>query len=193
MLRQVVNRLFQVLALYGPGATSFRVWLHRRRGVRIGDGAFIGTGVILETEYPQLVQIGNNVTISIRAVVIGHFLDVANDRLARGEPSVVIEDEAYIGPNSVILHNVRIGRGSVVAAGSVVNKDVPPGVLVQGNPAKPIARCRVPLLESCPYRKFVAGLAPLREDTRDDTRDDTGKDARDDAHVNARGNLRDQA
>ena len=166
MFGRVLNRLLQVVALYGPGATSLRVRLHRWRGVRIGSGVFIGTAAILETEYPQLVSIGNNVTISIRAVVIGHFQDAANDHVARGEPSVVIEDDVYIGPNSVILHNVRIGRGSVVAAGSVVNRDVPPGVLVQGNPAKAVARCRVPLTSSCPYRKFVAGLAPLREDSK---------------------------
>ena len=48
----------------------------------------------------------------------------------------VIEDDVMIGANSVILEGVKIGSGSVVAAGSVVTKDVPEGVVVAGSPAK---------------------------------------------------------
>jgi len=50
--------------------------------------------------------------------------------------AVNIEDEVWIGAHSVILKGVRIGRASVVAAGSVVNCDVPAGVVVGGVPAK---------------------------------------------------------
>lgn len=49
---------------------------------------------------------------------------------------VVIENDAWIGCNSIILKGVTIGEGSIVAAGSVVTKDVPAGVVVAGNPAK---------------------------------------------------------
>jgi acetyltransferase-like isoleucine patch superfamily enzyme len=49
---------------------------------------------------------------------------------------VVIEDDVWIGTNSTILPGVTIGRGSIVAAGSVVTKDVPPNVVVAGVPAK---------------------------------------------------------
>lgn len=49
---------------------------------------------------------------------------------------IVIEDDAWIGCNSIILKGVTIGEGSIVAAGSVVTKSVPPNVLVAGNPAK---------------------------------------------------------
>ena len=48
----------------------------------------------------------------------------------------VIEDDVMIGANSVILEGVKIGFGSVVAAGSVVTTDVPEGVVVAGSPAK---------------------------------------------------------
>jgi acetyltransferase-like isoleucine patch superfamily enzyme len=48
---------------------------------------------------------------------------------------VFIEDDVFIGTNSLILKGVIIGRGSVVGAGSVVRQDVPPGVVVAGNPA----------------------------------------------------------
>ena len=50
--------------------------------------------------------------------------------------SVIIEDDVWIGLKSTILKGVTIGRGAVVAAGSVVTKDVPPFTLVAGNPAR---------------------------------------------------------
>lgn len=49
-----------------------------------------------------------------------------------------IFDNCFIGANSNILYNVKIGPNSIVAAGSVVTKDVPPGIIVGGNPAKQI-------------------------------------------------------
>jgi acetyltransferase-like isoleucine patch superfamily enzyme len=53
----------------------------------------------------------------------------------REEP-VIIEDDVWIGCNAVVLKGVRIGRGAVVGAGSVVTKSVPPYVIVAGNPAR---------------------------------------------------------
>jgi acetyltransferase-like isoleucine patch superfamily enzyme len=49
---------------------------------------------------------------------------------------VVIEDDVWLGFNSTVLKGVKIGKGSIVAACSVVTKDVPPNVIVAGNPAK---------------------------------------------------------
>jgi acetyltransferase-like isoleucine patch superfamily enzyme len=51
---------------------------------------------------------------------------------------VVIEDDVWIGQRAVILPGVTIGRGSVVAIGSVVMTSVPPNVLVAGNPARQV-------------------------------------------------------
>ena len=51
---------------------------------------------------------------------------------------IVIEDDAWIGMNCIILKGVTVGRGAVVGAGSVVTKDVPPWTLVAGNPARVI-------------------------------------------------------
>jgi acetyltransferase-like isoleucine patch superfamily enzyme len=163
-LRQLVNRFLQLLALYAPGATSVRVWLHRRRGVAIGRGTFIGTDAIIETARPELVFIGDEVTISIRAIVIAHFRDTT--RAERGEGgerySVRIEDEAFVGPGAIVLPGVTIGRGAVVAAGSVVTNSVPPLTLVQGNPARPVARCGIPLAVTTSARDFYRSLTPIR-------------------------------
>ena len=76
-------------------------------------------------------------------------------------PSVVIEDEAYVGPGSMIMPNVTVGRGAVVTAGSVVTKSVPPMTVVRGNPAEPIARCGIPMLLDTPMKDFFRSLRPL--------------------------------
>lgn len=86
-------------ALYAPGADTLRVRMHRARGVRIGDGTFISTGALIETAFPELVWIGANVLIGIRAV-IAHF----RDGLPLSEiPPVRMEDDVFIGPGAIVL------------------------------------------------------------------------------------------
>ena len=140
----IKKRLFQVLALYAPGSTTLRVRLHRARGVRIGQRVMIGTDVMIDTSCPHLVSIGNNVQIGIRSVFIAHFGDMTRTD-PDADPTIRVEDDVYIGPSVTILPNVTIGTGAVVTAGSVVNQSVPPASVVQGNPARPVARCAVPL------------------------------------------------
>ena len=83
------------------------------------------------------------------------------------EPTIRVQDDVYIGPSCTILPNVTIGRGSVVAAGSVVNQSVPPGTVVQGNPAHPVAHCSVPLAWRS-YQDFARHLSPYgRRDRRE--------------------------
>jgi len=55
---------------------------------------------------------------------------------------VVIEDDVFIGMNCLVLKGVTLGRGCVVGAGSVVTRDVPPGMVAAGNPAKVIGEVR---------------------------------------------------
>ena len=73
VVRALLIRLLQVVALYAPGSMSVRVRLHRLRGVRIGTDVFIGTDVLLETSRPELIWIGDRVVLSIRCSVIAHF------------------------------------------------------------------------------------------------------------------------
>jgi acetyltransferase-like isoleucine patch superfamily enzyme len=91
---------------------------------------WIGYDAIIETSRPDLVTIGDRATVQIRATVIAHF---------REQLGVVIEEDATVGAGAIVLPNVTIGRGSIVTAGSVVTKSVPPKTMVQGNPAQPIA------------------------------------------------------
>ena len=62
---------------------------------------------------------------------------------ARGLP-IVIEDHVWIGANCIVLPGVRIGRGAVVGAGSVVTKDVPPMAVAAGNPARVVRQFEDP-------------------------------------------------
>lgn len=155
------NRLFQWIALYAPGYKSTRVWLHRMRGVSIGENVSIGLAVIIETAYPSLVSIGNNVTIGMRTIIIGHLRDSTSEARVRHQHTVHLEDDVYIGPGVIILPNVTIGQGSVVSAGSVVSRSIPPRTLVRGNPAEPIAHCAVSLGGGIAYEEFVKGLSPI--------------------------------
>jgi acetyltransferase-like isoleucine patch superfamily enzyme len=119
----------------------------------------IGTSAILETAHPELIWIGDNVAIGIRNVIIGHFSDSIDRNREASCPTVRIYNNVYIGPNVTILPNVTIGEGSVITAGSVVNKSVAPGTMVQGNPARPVAICGVPLVgEGRTYEEFLRHL-----------------------------------
>jgi len=110
--------------------------------LRIGDHTYLG--------YELRISVGREVTIGRYCYIAdrvsiadhdGHPLDA--DARRRREPvspdrirPVVIEDDVWIGSRSIILKGVRIGRGAVVGAGSVVTSDVPPGAVACGNPAR---------------------------------------------------------
>ncbi len=161
-VRGALIRVLQLVALWAPGANTFRVRLHRMRGVTIGHNVFIGTAVMLETSRPELIRIGDDVTISMRATVIAHFRGIAPAERGKARYSVIIEDQAFIGPGTIILEGVIVGRGAVVTAGSVVTGSVAPMTMVRGNPATPIARLERPLVEQTPIGEFLRGLRPVR-------------------------------
>ena len=97
--------------------------------------------------YPELISIGNNVTVASDVRFYEH--DEVNrlwnnDSTYNGKyvpykkGKIVIEDNVVIGARSIILYDVTIGHHSIVAAGSVVTKDVLPYTIVGGNPARVI-------------------------------------------------------
>jgi acetyltransferase-like isoleucine patch superfamily enzyme len=146
------NRFLQGLAMTAPGGFRLRVMLHRMRGVKIGEGVWIGSGVMIETAHPSEVAIGDRVIIGIRSTILAHFMEVTGVR---------IEDDVYIGACAVILPGVTIGKGSVVSGGSVVTTSVPPMTVVQGNPAKRVAKCGIPLGMKTSRAEFMQNLKKL--------------------------------
>ena len=95
--------------------------------VKIGSGTMIEGSVYI----PPMSRIGKNVFIGPAAVL-------TNDPYPPSKKmvGVTIEDEAVIGARAVLKAGIRVGRRAVVAMGAVVTKDVPPGKVVMGVPAR---------------------------------------------------------
>jgi serine acetyltransferase len=156
--RRLLNRALHLLARQLPGATGLRIHLHRWRGVTVGSNVFIGDEVYLENEYPDRVEIQDGVQISVRAIVLAH---------TRGPGRVVIEKNAYVGPNAVIVTSagktLRIGEGAVIGAGVVITKDVQARLFIPPHAAIPVATVTVPLAAAERIDDFIRGLVPLRK------------------------------
>jgi len=84
----------------------------------------------------ELIKIGNNVKIGA-GVKIGDN-DDHDDILDTKQAPVIIEDDVFIGMNSIVLKGVTIEKGTIIGAGSVVTKSIPAGVVAAGNPCKVI-------------------------------------------------------
>lgn len=118
-----------------------------RDQVEIGDNAVIMMGALINigAVIGKNTMIDMNVTLGGRATV-GDNCHIGAGTVLAGviEPPsaqpVIVEDDVLIGANCTVLEGVRIGKGSVVAAGAVVIKDVEPGTVVAGIPAREIKK-----------------------------------------------------
>lgn len=115
----------------------------RRPGAQLTIGCGFGmTGGTICAE--QSITIGDHVWVGGNCTITDtdfHPLDLErrlSHPLDGATAPVVIEDGVFIGMQSLILKGVRIGARSVIGAGSVVTRDIPPGVIAAGNPAKVI-------------------------------------------------------
>lgn len=111
--------------------------------VTIGNDVYLGPGTQITS--PTSVIIGDRVMFGPQVMLIGGDHDLSNTevplRFAPAPPNpppIVIEDDAWIGARATILKGVRIGRGAVVGAASLVTRDVPPLAIAVGNPCRVI-------------------------------------------------------
>lgn len=107
--------------------------------IRLGEDCGL-TGATLVAA--SRIEIGDRVLIGANATLVDtdfHPLDAEQRRRdvnAGATAPVYVEDDVFIGMNAIILKGVRLGAGSTVGAGSVVARDVPPGAVVAGSPAR---------------------------------------------------------
>lgn len=155
-LRQMLRRLSWVYRLRRSGLMAWRRWRHGLKHVDATfymlPGSFVSSDLVAR-EYAFIntgcwvcprVTMGRYVMLGPQVTIIGadHRFDVPGRPMifaGRPEmPETVLEDDVWIGANATILAGVRIGRGSVIAAGAVVTKDVPAYEIHGGVPAKKI-------------------------------------------------------
>jgi len=139
-------RIGRGVNLSGRSCFYFLRGMPESPSLEFGDRVFVGNGCTFSVA--KQISVGSDCLIAAGVRVHdndGHPLDaarrIAGDPLTPEETApVVIEDGVWVGADSVILKGVRIGRHSVVGAGSIVTGDIPPDSLAAGNPAKVIRR-----------------------------------------------------
>ena len=158
LIRRVNNRILHLIARFSPGAETFRPYIHKLRGVKIYGHIFIGDDVYIENEYPECVEIHDGAQVVLGTMIVAHF---------RGAGQIIIKKNVWIGPNCVIAANPKqrltIGEGAVVAASSVVTRNVEPYTFVGGAPAKLIAMVTVPMTLKTTFDAFKKGLTPIKK------------------------------
>lgn len=115
------------------------VFRYRMLGVQIGENVFVSHKAKIDTTYPGSIVIGDGCYITYGATILAHDHSVYR-RIPRsqdnGKGRVILEENVFVGAHAIILRNVIICRNSIISAGAVVTKDVPPNAIVAGNPAR---------------------------------------------------------
>jgi acetyltransferase-like isoleucine patch superfamily enzyme len=154
MLRSIVEKLLRFFAfekgkyigLYlkfcRPRNDEYAEFLKRQGKLNsIGKQCRINIGANITN--PEYVRLGNNVTLS-DCTLLGHdgvvgVLNIAYGVKLDSVGKIDVKDNVFIGHGAIILPGITIGPNAIVAAGAVVTKDVLPGTIVGGIPAKPIS------------------------------------------------------
>ncbi|MNI49442.1 Virginiamycin A acetyltransferase [compost metagenome] len=128
----VRNFIFIQIARYCP-ILPVKNWIYRRvLGMKVGKHTAFGLMAMVDVFFPEKITVGENSVIGYNTTILAHEYLIKEYRL--GE--VIIGENVLIGANTTILPGVTIGDWAVIAAGSVVHKDVAAGSFVGGNPLR---------------------------------------------------------
>ncbi len=135
---QVINHGGQIVTQNCQFFSGVRLEVFRNATITIGNGTYVNRNSLIISV--GSVTIGADCRIAWDVVVMDSDLHPVDehDQPTVSEP-IVIEDDVWIGCRSIILKGVTIGRGAIVAAGSVVTKSIPPRAIAAGVPARVIS------------------------------------------------------
>ena len=136
-LRRLFNHILHVISKIVP-YSGLRILLHKLRGVKIGRRVHIGPSVSIDDVYPNYVIIEEGVSIAGLNFILTHSkpLDFHSKLSDSFVAPVVIKENAWIAIGVIILPGITIGKGSIIASGSVVTANIPDNVFAGGCPAK---------------------------------------------------------
>lgn len=134
--KSVRNFIFIQLARYCP-VLPLKNWIYRRLlGMKVGEHTAFALMVMVDVFFPERISVGDNTIIGYNTTILTHEYLIKEYRLG----NVIIGSHVMIGANTTILPGVTIGDHAIVAAGSVIHKDVPAYGFVGGNPMREIRR-----------------------------------------------------
>ena len=151
LVKSFFGKILQWIAMTRfPIGSKNRCRIERLRGVKIGKNVFLGGGNVFDRVRPDLITIGDDVSISGGVYILTHSNPTKPLRDILGPDShviapVQIKKGAWIAVNVVILPGVTIGENSIVSAGSVVVKDVPDNTMVGVMPARFLKEIKIPI------------------------------------------------
>jgi serine acetyltransferase len=150
------NSILHFWARVLPGGFSLRPFLHRLRGVKIGENVWIGDDVYLDEDHPDAIEIQEGAAIATRCTIIA---------FTKGTGRIIIEKWAAIGAGSTIIcasgKTLKIGEGSVISAGSTVQNDIPAHTLCGPPRIQIYGKVEVPYRAAETLEEFRRGLRPL--------------------------------
>jgi len=125
--------------------SGFAIYMQRLRGVKIGEHCHFNPYALIDLIYPELITIGDNVTLGSYSMLFAHNNPTANLFLKQGDfprkvSKVVIKSGAVINPGAIVIAGVTIGENSIISPRSVVTQDIPDYCIAVGNPARVIKK-----------------------------------------------------
>lgn len=134
LLRKLTDKLLHL---------KYRIRLRElvARGLVLGKNVTITDSAYIDSGYPYLIRIGDNCSIASEARLLAH--DATPFKFTDGHArlgKIELKDNCFIGERAIILPGVTIGPNVLVAAGSVVNRDIPPNSCAAGVPARVYAK-----------------------------------------------------
>lgn len=145
-IEKMPTRFQKIIAYYYTDARIRKIYW-KKLGIEMGENTYSNLGLVLiPNSNNPCVKIGKNVSIGPNLCLVCdsdanngiEIRETAKKKNFLKQGNIIIGDEVWIGANVIILPGVKIGRNSIIGAGSLINKDVEPYSLYYGLPARKI-------------------------------------------------------